>query len=402
MRQASREGGAALAARLRERRAEIEQATFTRVTSLSALPRAGGPEYAEGLRRAVAAALDCGLEGVERGDEGAPAIPEPLLSQARLAARSGVSLDTVLRRYLAGHAILDDFLIEEAERIDSIGPDALKRLLRAQAAIADRLLAAVAKTYTEEAERRPRGFGRQRAERVERLLDGEPLDTASLGYEFAGNHTALIAQGVGAEEAVRSLAAIHDSVLLPVHPEDGVLWAWLGSRRPLCPGELQREAEGLIPPGLTIALGESGEGIAGWRLSHQQARAALSVALRSGENTVRYADVALLATVIGDELLAASLRSLLLDPLAEGPDQGLVLFETLRAYFAAERSVSSTAAALGVTRQTVSNRLRGVEDRLGRPLARCGAEMEAALRLESMEPDLSVRPFRQENEPGEP
>jgi DNA-binding PucR family transcriptional regulator len=364
---------------------------LTRVTSLSALPRVGGPEYAEGLRRAVAAALDYGLQGVERGDEGTPEIPDPLLSQARLAARSGVSLDTVLRRYLAGHAILDDFLIEEAEKIGSIRPDALKRLLRAQAAIADRLLAAVAKAYTEEAAQRPKGITRQRAERVERLLGGEPLDTASLGYEFGGFHTALIVRGAGAEDAVRTLAAVRGSELLAVPHEDGVLWAWLGSRRPLCPSELRGEAGVPIASQLTIAFGEPGEGVAGWRLSHRQARAALSVALRSGDAVVRYADVAMLATVMGDELLAASLRNLLLDPLTDGPDEGLILLETLRAYFGAGRSVSSAAATLGVTRQTVSNRLRGVEDRLGRPLAACGVEMETALRLEGMEASFPTR-----------
>jgi hypothetical protein len=130
-----------LAERLRERRAEIEDAALNRIYAVSGPPPGGGPEYAEGLRAAVSAAVDCGLDGVERGERGAPPVPKVLLAQARLAARSGVGLDTVLRRYLAGHALLDDFLIEEAERLETLAPVELKSLLRSQAALLDRLLA---------------------------------------------------------------------------------------------------------------------------------------------------------------------------------------------------------------------------------------------------------------------
>jgi len=52
--------------------------------------------------------------------------------------------------------------------------------------------------------------------------------------------------------------------------------------------------------------------------------------------------------------------------------------------FRVERNVSSTAAALGVSRQTVSNRLRTIEERLARPLSDCAAEVDAALRLEEL------------------
>jgi hypothetical protein len=40
-----------------------------------------------------------------------------LLVQARLAARSDVSLDIVLRRYFAGYSLLGDFLVGEADRL---------------------------------------------------------------------------------------------------------------------------------------------------------------------------------------------------------------------------------------------------------------------------------------------
>jgi DNA-binding PucR family transcriptional regulator len=64
------------------------------------------------------------------------------------------------------------------------------------------------------------------------------------------------------------------------------------------------------------------------------------------------------------------------------------LRHTLRAYFAAERNVSSAAAALGVTRQTVTNRLRVIEETLDRPLGVWATEIEAALRMEELAPDI--------------
>jgi hypothetical protein len=385
VRRASREqGGAALAGRLRERRAEIEQATRTRIYAVSVLPRAGGPEYAEGLRAAVSAGLDYGLEGIERGEEHAPPIPELLLSQARLAARSGVSLDTVLRRYFAGHTLLEDFLIEEAEREELFDPPALKRLLRSQAAIVDRLLAAVSKAYTEEAERRPKGVERQRAERIERLFAGEPLDTTDLDYDFGGCHLGFLAAGPRAAEALAALAKSLDQRLLMVRREEGTIWAWFGSRRPLDPDEVEGRVSENLPAELSLAIGEPAEGLSGWRLTHRQARAALPIALRSGESLVRYAEVALVASILSDDLLVVSLRELYLAPLADERDGGAVLCETLRAYFTAGRNASSAAAALGVNRQTIKNRLQAIEERVGLSLGACGAEMEVALRLEDI------------------
>jgi DNA-binding PucR family transcriptional regulator len=85
-----------------------------------------------------------------------------------------------------------------------------------------------------------------------------------------------------------------------------------------------------------------------------------------------------------DDLLATSLREIYLAPLAGQRGGGEALIRTLRAYFDAQRNVSSAAAVLGVKRHTVTNRLRTVEDLLNRPLATCANEIDAVLRLEEM------------------
>ena len=136
---------------------------------------------------------------------------------------------------------------------------------------------------------------------------------------------------------------------------------------------------------MSLALGEPAHGLAGWRLTHRQAQAVLPVAKRTGSGRVQYADAALLASVIQDDLLIGSLQERYLAPLESERDGGATMRATLRAFFASDRNVSSAAALLGVKRQTVTNRLRTVEEKIGRPVTSSGAEIEAALRLHDLD-----------------
>ncbi len=375
--------GASLRARLEARRPEIEHAFLTRIYSISDPSGVADPHYVDALRTAVSTAIDYGLAAIETREERVPPPPPALLVQARLAARSGVSLDIVLRRYCAGYALLGDFLIEEAERAQ-VDPAEMKRLLRTQANLFDRLLAAVGEEYTREGERRPSSSAQRRVAQVERLLAGERLDTADLAYDFDGWHLGAIAVGRGAEEAIRGLAAAVDRRPLIIDRGEDTVWVWLGGRQRLDPAEFYRIASSSWPAELALTVGEPAENLAGWRLTHRQAAAALPIALRSPERIVRYADVALLASILQDDLLVTSLRQLYLAPLERERDGGETLRETLRAYFAAGGNVSSAAAAIGVDRHTLASRLRTIEDRLHRSPASCAADLEAALRLERL------------------
>lgn len=370
-----------LGERLHERMPEIEGAALTRLYGVSDAPERPDPDYAEGLRSATRAALEYLLAGVERGDTDSLHPPPAVLVQSRIAARNRVGLDTVLRRCFAGHTLFGDYLLEELERLKGAESDLPKRLLREQAALFDRMLAAVSEEYAREATSRSPTTEKRRARLVERLLAGEPLDTADLGYELTASHLAVLAKGPGAAEVMRQLARAFDRRLLVLPREEDVLWAWLGGRDPLDPAEVLRCASATHPPELCLALGEPGEGAEAWRLSHRQAAAALPIALRGRESAVCYRDVALPAAVLQDDLLATSLHQMYLEPLERERDGGEVLRETLRAYFVAGRNVSSTAAALGVNRSTVATRIGAIEARLDRPLFSCRADLETALRL---------------------
>jgi DNA-binding PucR family transcriptional regulator len=373
-----------LAERLRERRPEIEEALLTRTYAIADPAEASDPEYAQGLRVAVSAALDFGLEAVERGENGeerASAIPVLLLAQARLAARNGVSLDAVLRRYFAGYSLLGDFLMEEAQ--NELAPVEIKRLMQTQSALFDQLLVAVSAEYEAESKRYHRSPGQRRTEQVRRLLRGESQDASRLAYEIEGmHHIGVVAIGIGAEEALHELQGELDRSLLVVNPGEEMLWAWLGGRRAV-PAEriLERLKTQGAQPLAAAAIGERGEGLQGWRLSHRQAATALAIARRGPERVVRYAEVGLIASILKDEVLCASLRQLYLEPLAQGADGGKALRETLRAYLSTGRNFSSAAARLKVNRRTIASRLRIIEEMLGHRLDQDTLELEAALRL---------------------
>ncbi len=384
MRQASTETGEALALaeRLKERRGEIEEATLLRVRALADPPQVSEAEYAQGLQRAVAVALDYGIEGIAKSEEQVPAPPPELLAQARLAARNRVGLDVVLRRYVAGQTLLGDFLMAEAAELSPAEP---KRSLRRLSALLERLLAAVSTAYEEELKLRRRGSERHRAERIERLLCGESLEASGLSYDFEAHHLAILAQGPGAGELLGALASDLDARPLALEREHSLIWAWLGSRREPDQAKAMRLAKRMAREGTFVSLGEPGEGIAGWRLTHRQAEAALAVARRGEEPVVRYAEVALLASAMQDELLVASLKRLFLEPLEAERDGGEVLRETLRTHIGTGGNISSSAAALGVDRRTVTRRIRTIEEKLGHSLPDRAAEVEVALRLWELE-----------------
>jgi hypothetical protein len=369
----------ALAERLVARRAELEQLILTRVFAVSEPAPPVDPVYVQGLRAAVGGALDYALGALGEEEPYAPP-PQAVLAQARLAARYGVGVDTVLRRYVAGYTLLSDFLIQEAEASAIRGP-VLQAVMRTPATLFERLIGIVTEEHAREADSRRSTTEERRTARIRSLLEGELLETSDLDYDFDVQHLGAIATGDDAERAIRCLARNLDRRLLLVQPDPGEVWGWLGGRQGLTGREVQVALGRLGPSDGTFVLGEPSDGIGGWRLTHRQAKAALPIAMRRG-GTVRYADVALLASLLQDDLLATSLREIYLKPFEQDRDGGETSRQTLRAYFTAGRNVSSAAAALGVSRRAVANRLRSIEAKLPCPLDAAIAEVEAALLLE--------------------
>jgi PucR C-terminal helix-turn-helix domain len=382
--------------RLRARQSEIEAVILARVRAVSGSVGIEDAEYRAAQAPTVAAAVDYGLTCIEQGAEWSEPIPSATIAQARRAARNGVSLDTIVLRYIAGYRLLGEFIGDEA---DSAGlashGSTLRDLRRTQEAVLEHLTATLANEYNQERERMASSVERRRRELVRKLLAGEPVDASALDYEFDDAwHLGMIATGARAEKVLRGLADGLSRQILFVTPGEGwTVWAWLGGRRKLAIADVERQlslSDGVA--GVSLAIGELGKGIDGWRLTHQEAQAALLVALRNPQTLTRCADVPLEAAVLRHEALTKSLIGSYLSPLDNLRMGGRVARETLRAYFTCERNTSSAAHLLGVARHTVENRLREIEKILGRSLHTCLAELEVVLRVEVLGEVASTLP----------
>jgi AcrR family transcriptional regulator/DNA-binding transcriptional ArsR family regulator len=145
-----------LVGRLRARHGEIEEEIFARIRD-ERFESTGDDdaEYLAGLRAATVAALEHVLNGIERGGVSSEPAPAAALVQARRAARSGVGLDTVLRRYIAGYALLEGFIVREVARCRSLGWGAvmLRDVLGGAGELVERLIGAVSEAYRLESAR---------------------------------------------------------------------------------------------------------------------------------------------------------------------------------------------------------------------------------------------------------
>lgn len=210
---------AALAARLRARHEEIGEAIFARIRERRFDPAGSeDAEYVAGLRAATVAGLDYVLNalapepraepgsgsgpGSEKEPEAAglgPPVPAVALEQARRAARVGVSLDTVLRRYVAGYTLLGECIVREAERDERLrGGTAQSDALATASVLVERLIAAVSKAYRRQAEldRRSRQSARGGPGR------GSPTHRGLVNGGAAHGAGAGALPGVGVGEAV--------------------------------------------------------------------------------------------------------------------------------------------------------------------------------------------------------
>jgi PucR C-terminal helix-turn-helix domain/GGDEF-like domain len=371
-----------LVERLRARRSEIEQEIFAAACGVSDLARAQDAEYVVGLRAAVAAAVDFVLEGIELGEDRAGPVPSAVVAQAQRAARTGVDLETALLACAAGQRLLARHVIAQAHDLPS---GTLGQALDLQGLLVERLMAEISIEHKRELARARRSPDQRHAELVRRLLAGELIDTAKLGYNLEAWHIGLIASGVGALQALRGIAASADRQLLSVSHGEDTAWAWLGGKRRLEVFDLERLIPAEHGQGVCLAIGEPGGGLEGWRLSHQQAQAARLVALHKPRPCTRYAEDMLLAATLRDETLSQSLKQTFLSPLTSQRDGGATSLQTLREYLAAGCNASKAAIALTVTRHTVENRLNTAQEHLGRNLDSCLVELKLALRLEELE-----------------
>lgn len=377
---------------LRSRKTEHEEAICAHVQDVA--PHAGAdddPLLAAGLREVIAACIDCGLEGIERGGSWSGTIPPAVADHARRAACRGVSLITALHRCVAGHTLAWSFVLNEVAQHDLPDNQRFALLLQASAAMGALLAgvqAEIAAAHSSELTRKARSLDQRRAEIVHKLLAGGSPDAgevAELGYELDAWHIAVIATGADAGKVMRRLESRLGCDLLPVAHGEETVRAWLGTQRRLEFADIEHVISSQQDQaGVSLAVGEPARGLKGWRLTHQEAEGAALVARYRPRRLTRYLDVSSDATALQDEAFADSLIETYLSSLDDMGIGGQAARRTLRALFDTEHQVSSAARKLDVDRSTVHRRRNEIEKRLGYRLHERQAEIELAVRIEEM------------------
>jgi hypothetical protein len=373
----------AIAERLCARQGEIEDELLRAIPEALRDPlRGADAEFAAAQRQAIAAALDYALNTFAVGPGSAAPAPASVVEQARRSARQSVNFETVLALYVAERELLGDIVEAEAEEQGIEGARDLQVML---GSLLQQLLPVIARAHQSEADRLRRSPQQRYIARVRRLLAGEQVDAAQLPYEFDAWHTAIIITGVG---ATRAKSCLEDEGLgqriFCVEQDDEAVWAWIGGGRPVSSTQIERSAVKSGVPSAVYAIGEPAFGLSGWRLSHRLAQEARRVAIMAPRLVTTYADVGVLAPWALDRERALAFIDIHLGPLSTTRDKGIGARESLREIFRAGHQIGPAASALKVDRGTLRARLTRIERQLGFSLRSRQAELEIALRLETL------------------
>lgn len=320
-------------------------------------------------------------------------VPHEALEFLRGNVRRGIPLAALLRSYRLGHAWLwerwSQALLERVEDSGELvaGQDQSSTFMFRYV---DRVSDMLVDEFGSERERMMRGAAQVRAETVQAILGGGPIDEEAasrrLGYELRRQHVALRVS-CGASE-VRGLERAVEEAAAALGPGDPLVVpsgaarfdAWWGSFDAPDTETLERYEP---PPGILVSFGKPSEGVDGFRSSHAQAlQAARICSLAGGAARVTgYARVELVSLLAGDLPRARAFVSDQLGPLAAAGEPTSRLRDTVLAFLSAGGSATRVAKDLYVHQNTVAYRVKKAEEMLGRKVTDSPVELICALTL---------------------
>jgi DNA-binding PucR family transcriptional regulator len=333
------------------------------------------------------------------------ALPPPAaVDYAREFVRRGLPLDSLLRAYHIGHAT---FFRRWAARAHETITDA-HELTEAVELGADwtfdyveTLSDGLVQRYGVERERWVRSAAAVRAQVIDALLAGEPVDaeraSGRLGYELGRTHLAFavwsdaphergdVALAMIERAALQLLSSLGMATPLLVPRARLCLAGWIGSRGDGHIVDLERAHVDVQSfPTVLAAFGSPGSGVAGFARSHREAfhaRRIAQLSLQRPGTVTQYDAVALAALASTDVEQAREFVKAELGQLVGGDDQSLRLSATLRIYLEENMSPSRASRRLGVHEHTITNRIRAAQELLPHPIEQRACELQVALRL---------------------
>jgi hypothetical protein len=318
------------------------------------------------------------------------------LAFAEEVGRQGIPEQMLERSYRVGTEVLWDEWVVVVERHCEQTGDSVVDVVRASIpilfAFVDRTLFVALAAYHKALAARHQTREYRRARLVDQLLDGTLADPDAeterfIGYTLGQHHLAgVLDAGDWAEDqrlAGELKRACQATELLVLDRGGAPTEFWLGLRAPKTAATRSALQAGASASGRRIAFGATKPGLSGFRASTAAARNAAKIQAMLSDN----APLVVWAEDVLIEMLALNnsdgSRELVSGVLGLALDGGLLttrVRETLEAWLVTGSYVGA-AAMLGVHEQTVRQRLRRLEDALGRSLHDRRTELHVALRL---------------------
>jgi DNA-binding PucR family transcriptional regulator len=321
-------------------------------------------------------------------------VPHEALDYLRGNVRRGLPLAVLLRSYRLGHAWLWQQWWEALkERVDdsvelAAGQDESSSFMFAYV---DRISGALVEEFGTERERMLRSAQQLRADTVRAILAGDPIDTEvasrRLGYELRRHHVAMrVSSGANEVEGLERAVGEAAATLTGGEP---LMLASGAARFDVWCGSFDRPATEALesyqpPPGVLVAFGRPGEGVAGFCSSFEEAKQAARIGALVGDtkpSVTSYARVELVSLLASDLTRARAFVAGQLGPLAITGGTTERLRETVLAFLVSGGSPTRVAEELFVHKNTVTERIKRAEAILGHPVNERPVELEAALML---------------------
>ena len=324
----------------------------------------------------------------------------PIHDFARTLARRGFDLPVLLSAYRIGQRATWDF-ITDLLRTQVTDPDlrsaVLLRFWSHATQWIDTVVESLIPVFNDEREEWQRGALARRTGIVKAILAKQSIDVdaavTTLGYPLQQNHIAFtlrVDDNVPDYElrSLLELSAGSVSTALgggkPLVISSGARSAWCWTSQPSRP--LADRAVFELPRFVRMTLGMCHPGVAGFRLAHLEAIAALAIAERYDAPVVSYADVEIACLAAGvlceDARVAFVWREL--GGLVGSEDATRRLRDTLRAYLKQGCDAAATGQLLRLHANTVRYRIRQAEQRLGHGIGQRRAQLELALEIISV------------------
>ena len=327
--------------------------------------------------------------------------PPASLEYARRRAQRGTPLTALLRAYRLGHTRFSDWLLKELAqqtRDAQMITAATLGMSKIVAGYVDQTSEEIVAAYTRERENWLRNRSAARAARIRNLLSGERVNVSAtevtLGYRLRQYHVGLVCWAADTTAAVDNITRLEhaisqvagkaacsgDPAFLP--RDESSAWAWLplGIRDTF---DAAAASTAGVDGDIHFAFGDPAKGVTGFRLTHQQAIAAQTVALAARSPTPRavpYREVAPVAMMLGSPGLLRAWVLGTLGGLAADDEHHARLRDTLLVFLQTGGSYKTTAERLMVHKNTVQYRIRKAEESLGRPVGENRHDVELALK----------------------